>query len=99
MKSRTIKLELPGSEYVLVEQSIQSSEFDVALTDFKVPFAKINELISDIADGIKPAIEKVAPDKVSIEFGVGFGIESGHLTALVTKGSGEANLKISLEWS
>jgi len=26
-------------------------------------------------------------------------VESGHLTAVVVKGSGEANLEVTLEWS
>jgi hypothetical protein len=33
------------------------------------------------------------------EFGVEFGYESGQLTALIVKGTGKANLKITMEWT
>ena len=43
-------------------------------------------------------LQKVKPRAASVEFGLEIGIESGQLTALLVKGTGTANLKITLEW-
>ena len=42
--------------------------------------------------------QKVKPRKASVELGLEVGLESGHLTALLVKGTGTANLKLTLEW-
>jgi Trypsin-co-occurring domain 1 len=63
------------------------------------PFKDLTDSIEMIASEIGGALKKIAPQKGSVEFGVEVGIESGKLTALICKGSGTANLKITLEWS
>ena len=45
------------------------------------------------------AVQKVAPTKASVEFGIEVAVEPGKVTALWVKGSGKANLKITLEWA
>jgi Trypsin-co-occurring domain 1 len=52
-----------------------------------------------LAGSLRTAIGKIAPKKAVLEFGVEVGVESGKLTALLVKGSGKANLKVTLEWS
>lgn len=46
------------------------------------------------------AIQKARPKKVTVtvKFGMELAIESGQLTAVIVKGSGKANLEITLEW-
>jgi hypothetical protein len=63
------------------------------------PFKDLTDSIEMIAGEIGATLKKIAPQKGSVEFGVEVGIESGHLTALICKGEGKANLKITLEWS
>jgi hypothetical protein len=43
-------------------------------------------------------LAKVKPKKASVEFSLKVGVESGKLTSLLVKGTGEGNLKITLEW-
>ena len=40
----------------------------------------------------------VKPDKFSVTFGLEIAVESGELTALIVKGTGKANLEITMEW-
>lgn len=47
---------------------------------------------------IAEPLQKVKPKKASVKFGMEMALESGQLTALVVKGSGKANLEITLEW-
>ena len=63
------------------------------------PLKEVTDAITGIAESIKGAIDAAKPTKASIEFGVEFGYESGQITALIVKGTGTANLKISLEWN
>jgi len=62
------------------------------------PLKEVADAITGIAESIKGAIDAVKPTKASVEFGIEFGYEAGQLTAVIVKGSGKANLKISLEW-
>ena len=74
-----------------------SREEDVA---FSIkPFKEVTDAIEGIAQSIVSSLEKIKPQKASVEFGLEIGAESGQLTALIVKGSGKANLKITLEWS
>ena len=47
---------------------------------------------------VQAALVKVKPAKASVELGLEVGLEAGQLTALLVKGSGKANLKITLTW-
>jgi hypothetical protein len=44
------------------------------------------------------AMERIEPDTLSIEFGLELAVDNGQITALWVKGSGKANLKITLSW-
>lgn len=60
---------------------------------------QVTEAIEGIAETVKQALEKVKPTKTSVEFGLELTSETGQLAAMVVKGSGKANLKITIEWS
>ena len=63
-----------------------------------LPFEQVTDLIGEIANQIGKTLEKAKPKKASVELGIEFGIKDGALVALIARGSGKANLKISLEW-
>ena len=70
--------------------------YEVAFT--LPPFQGVTDAIENIAISMLTTLEKVRPKKASVEFGIEFALESGQLTALLVKGSGTSNLKITLEW-
>jgi hypothetical protein len=43
-------------------------------------------------------LKKARPKKATVKFGMEMAIEAGQLTAVIVKGSGKANLEITLEW-
>jgi hypothetical protein len=47
---------------------------------------------------IATPLQKVKPKKATVKFGMEMAIEAGQLTAVIVKGSGKANLEITLEW-
>jgi len=63
-----------------------------------IPFDQVMETLNQIARGLEAAIETAKPSKAAVEIGVEFGLEAGQLVALIARGTGKANLKITLEW-
>jgi Trypsin-co-occurring domain 1 len=75
---------LGGRERVSVLQGISEEQL-------RAPLVALGKTVAAV-------IEKIAPAKATAEFDIEIGIESGQLTALLCKGSGKANLKVTLEW-
>lgn len=93
------KIELPGEDKanVYIEVLHRSGREEVGLLD-SLPFEQVTEILGAIAQGLGNTLKKTNPSKASVELGVEFGLKNGELVALIARGSGKANLKISLEW-
>jgi len=63
-----------------------------------LPFDQVTKTLGKIAAGLGAAIAKAKPTKASIELGLELGLESGALVTLIARGTGTANLKVTLEW-
>jgi hypothetical protein len=59
----------------------------------------VTDALEGIVDAIAQTLQKASPDKASVKFGLELAIEPGGLTAVIVKGSGKANLEITLEWN
>jgi hypothetical protein len=93
--SETIPVKLVNGETIYVQATVIGEEdvsFDV------LPLLDISQPLEAIATTLMEPIRKVKPKKASIEFGLEIAVESGKLTALWVKGTGTANLKVTLEW-
>ena len=98
METRTeiIKVELANGGTLHIQATILGGEEEVAFT---LPsFEGVTHAIEGIAQSVVSTLEKVKPRKASVEFGLEVALESGQITALLVKGSGTSNLKITLEW-
>ncbi|MEM9155500.1 MAG: CU044_2847 family protein [Cyanobacteria bacterium P01_F01_bin.33] len=94
-QSTTVPVALPNGASVKVEVARTGRE-DVAF-DVK-QFQPVSDAIEGVVQMIAAPIAKVKPKKATVTFGMELAIESGQLTAVIVKGSGKANLEISLEW-
>ena len=94
-RSDTVPVQLPNGAVVKVEVASTGRE-DVSFD------AKEFQPVADASEGvvqmIAEPIRKVKPKKAAVKFGMELAIESGQLTAVIVKGSGKANLEITLEW-
>ncbi len=63
-----------------------------------IPFDQVVSTLASIAKSLEAAIDTVKPSKAAIEIGIEFGLEAGQLVALIARGTGKANLKVTLEW-
>ncbi|HIK57115.1 MAG TPA: hypothetical protein IGS37_18380 [Synechococcales cyanobacterium M55_K2018_004] len=61
-------------------------------------FKTVTDSIRAIASAITASLEQVKPTKASVKYGLEIGIEQGSLVAAIVRGTGKANLEISLEW-
>jgi len=97
VRTSILKAKLSDGSFVHIETSQIHGEEKVASKPFD--FQQVGSSIESIVDALKSSLDKAKAKKATVEFGVEIGAESGQLTALIVKGSGKANLKITLEWS
>ena len=98
METRTeiIKAELANGTIVHIQVTALGGEEEVAFT---LPtFKEVTDAIEGIAKSVVTALQKVKPKKAIVEFGLEIALKSGQLSALLVRGSGTSNLKITLEW-
>jgi len=95
MHNETIPVQLPNGATVKFEIT-QTGREDVGF-DVK-QFQPVADAIEGVVQMIATPIQKVRPKKATVKFGMELAIESGQLTAVIVKGSGKANLEITLEW-
>ncbi len=96
-KTEVVKAELTNGTIIHIQATALGGDEEVA---FAVPsFKHVTDAIEGIAESIVTTLQKVKPHKASVEFGLEVALEAGQLTALLVKGSGTSNLKITLEWS
>ena len=88
-----------GEQVVQIEvRKPAGEEVDVGIKDV-LSFDGLVDSLGAITEAVTSALQRIKPDKATLEFGVDVGVEAGALTALLVKGTGTATLKITLEWS
>jgi hypothetical protein len=100
-----VKTKLPNGTIIRVQATLLESEIGPSGARAKVAnplspatFDNVTGAIEGIAETVVSTLQKVKPRSASVEFGLEIAVESGGLTALLVKGTGTANLKITLEW-
>ena len=95
-RNEIIKAELVNGAIVHIQVTALGGEEEVAFT---LPsFKEVTDAIEGIAESVVTTLQKMKPKKASVEFGLEIALEARQLTALLVKGSGTSNLKITLEW-
>jgi hypothetical protein len=83
----------------VTELSVPDRDTEKAVSAFPIRFADVLAPIEALAHDIGELLQRVSPSQAAVEFGMEIGVEAGQLTALLVKGSGKANLKITLNWN
>ncbi len=94
-RSESVPVQLPNGAVAKFEVTTTGRE-DVGFDSKQ--FQPIAEAIEGVVQMIATPIQKARPKKATVKFGMELAIESGQLTAVIVKGSGKANLEITLEW-
>ena len=102
METRTELVRVKISDQVTIMVEVEGDslggEEDAGVRDV-FQFQEVTDAIEAIANSVTETFKRVKPKKAQVEFSLKMGVESGKLTTLWVKGSGEANLKVMLEWS
>ncbi|MEH2116283.1 CU044_2847 family protein [Nostoc sp.] len=99
-KTKIISFELSDGKIIKVEVTpIGEQPVSTETRVFKQATEIIKSIAEDVAGTLKDISETVKPDKFSVKLGLQIGVESGQLTALIVKGTGTANLEITMEWN
>ncbi len=93
----TIEVELDNGSIIRIEATPLGGQQRIADIGL-ISFTDVTDTVEHIAQPMMAMLQKIKPRRGSIEFGVQVGVESGKLIALLVKGTGTANLKITLEW-
>jgi hypothetical protein len=94
-RSDTVPVQLPNGAIAKFEVTTTGRE-DVGFDSKQ--FQPVADAIEGVVQMIAAPLQKVKPKKATVKFGMELAIESGELTAVIVKGSGKANLEITLEW-
>jgi len=92
-----VKAKLKSGRIIQVEARTTGEEEDVASAAI-LSFDEVTGAVEEISEAMVGTLQKIKPQKASIEFGLEVAVESGKLTAMLVKGSGTASLKVKLEW-
>ena len=96
---KIIPLRLSDGETIKVEVTqIGEQQVSSETRIFKKATGIIKSVANDVAETLKEVDKTVKTDKFSVTFGLEVAVESGELTALIVKGTGKANLEITMEW-
>lgn len=93
-----IPIALPNNAKIYVRAAVAGGREQVVAPS-AYSFGNVALAIEGVAQSITGVWERVKPAKATIEFGVQIGVESGQLTTLFVKGTGSADLKVTMEWS
>ena len=99
MPDQVVEISLPNGSVALARVSRAGqtgAEKTAAVPRFD--FEDVSRALEGLTQALKGALEKAAPDKVTVELGLELAVKSGKLTGLVVEGAGKGSLGITLEW-
>jgi Trypsin-co-occurring domain 1 len=99
LPTKLIPVELSDGTLIKVEvTSIGEQRVAFQSRPFQEVTNAVKSIASELAVTLKEINQTVQPDKISVKVGLEMAVDSGQLTALIVKGTGKANLEITMEW-
>jgi hypothetical protein len=100
-KTRIVPVKLANNSLIRIEISDLAGSHDPERAVAGLPnlrFSEIMKSLEGVAEEMGDFLARASPSKAGIEFSIEVGVEAGQLTALLVKGSGKANFKVSMTW-
>ncbi len=100
-ESKVIELELPNGEVALARVTDLGGGGAEKVTGgiLKFDFDAVARTLEGLAESIKGAVEKAAPDRVVVELELELAMKNGKLSGLLIEGQGKGSLAVTLEWA
>ena len=96
MRTQIVSTELASGNILNVEATVPTGMDTMELDNSE--FGNVTDTLQEVVEALERVITSAKPTKATVEFGVEVSAGAGKLTALLVKGSGTANLNITLEW-
>ena len=94
----TDKIKVDLGDGVFAYMEVKQTGRQKVAAGTQLPFTSVTTAITKISQDVGAALQQVKPTKATIKYGVEVSIEQGSLMASIVRGSGKANLEITLEW-
>lgn len=98
MGNEKIPVQLSDNTICFFEVEPASGRQAVSAEDKVFNFSSIRSQVQKVSEEFIAVFNQLNVKKTSLEFGIELSVESGQLTSIIVKGSGKANLKVTLEW-
>lgn len=95
---KAISAKLDDNTTIQIETSLPKGEADISDEKLELEYKKFSLVAEKIASQTIEPLKKLKAKKVTLKMGLSIGIESGSLTAIIVKGTGNANMELSIEW-
>lgn len=97
-RTKPISVKLDENTTVQIETTIPRGEKDISDTKMVMEYEKFSMSVEKIASQTLEPLKKLQAKKVTLKMGLSLGLESGGLTAMIVKGTGNANMEVTIEW-
>lgn len=97
-RTKPITIMLDNSTSIQFETTIPRGEQDISDTKIVMEYEKFSASIEKIASQTIEPLKKLKAKKITLKMGLALGLESGGLTAMIVKGTGNANMEVTIEW-
>lgn len=97
--TKLIQIQMP-TEQVIWAQATTDGPSNVSATSVlqRLDPEELRSTIHAVSESLRQALEQLAPNEVSIEFGLEFVLKTGKLTSVLAEASGAASVKVAVTW-
>ena len=97
-RTKPITVKLDDQTTIQFESTIPRGEQDISDKKIDMEYEKFSQSVKKIASQTIEPLKKLKAKKVTLKMGLALGLESGGLTAMIVKGTGKANMEVTIEW-
>jgi Trypsin-co-occurring domain 1 len=104
-EEHVIPVVLPSGKEILLASSsadvpgVAADEAPYKDVSFRPDFRELVDVAAEIGHLLREGVEKIRPNKATVELSVGIDAKSGMITAFFVEGGANGAIKICLEWA
>ena len=97
-RTKPITVKLDDQTTIQFETTISRGEQDISDKKIEMEYKDFSKSVEKIASQTIEPLKKLKAKKITLKMGLALGLESGGLTAMIVKGTGKANMEVTIEW-
>jgi NTP-dependent ternary system trypsin peptidase co-occuring protein len=99
VQGEIVEMKLPNGSTALARVASVSGGATKTSNLSAFDFEDVGKTLEGLAETLKTALKKAAPNKVTVELGLELAVKNGKLSGLLVEGEGKGSLAVTLEWS